>query len=60
MEDWLGEGSILTDDFLRELMNVGEVDILIGVPTYNDARPWAKWSRPFAPACSSIFLVTAP
>jgi hypothetical protein len=34
----LAEGSILTDDFLRELMNVGEVDILIGVPTFNDAK----------------------
>jgi hypothetical protein len=34
----LAEESILTDDFLRELMNVGEVDILVGVPTYNDAR----------------------
>jgi glucosylglycerate synthase len=33
----LAEESILTDDFLRELINVGEVDILIGVPTYNDA-----------------------
>jgi glucosylglycerate synthase len=33
----LAEESILTDDFLRELMNVGEVDILVGVPTYNDA-----------------------
>jgi hypothetical protein len=33
----LAEESILTDDFLRELMNVGEVDILIGVPTLNDA-----------------------
>lgn len=32
------EESILSDDFLRELMNVGEVDILIGVPTFNDAR----------------------
>lgn len=32
------EESILTDDFLRELMNVGEVDILVGVPTYNDAK----------------------
>jgi hypothetical protein len=32
----LAEESILTDDFLRELINVGEVDILIGVPTYND------------------------
>ncbi len=33
----MAEGSILSDDFLRELMNVGEVDILIGVPTYNSA-----------------------
>ena len=33
----MAEESILTDDFLRELINVGEVDILIGVPTYNDA-----------------------
>lgn len=31
------EESILSDDFIRELMNVGEVDILVGVPTYNDA-----------------------
>lgn len=34
----MAEESILTDDFLRELINVGEVDILIGVPTYNDAE----------------------
>jgi glucosylglycerate synthase len=33
----LADESILTDDFLRELMNVGEVDILVGVPTYNAA-----------------------
>ena len=32
------EASVLTDDFLRELMNVGQVDILVGVPTHNDAR----------------------
>jgi hypothetical protein len=38
MEGWLAEESILTDDFLRELINVGEVDILVGVPTYNDAK----------------------
>jgi glucosylglycerate synthase len=30
--------SILSDDFVRELMNVGDVDIVVGVPTYNDAR----------------------
>jgi hypothetical protein len=34
----LAEESILTDDFLRELMNVGEVDMLIGVPTFNDGK----------------------
>lgn len=32
------EETFLTDDFVRELMNVGEVDILIGVPTHNNAR----------------------
>ena len=34
----MAEESILSDDFLRELMNVGEVDILVGLPTYNDAQ----------------------
>jgi glucosylglycerate synthase len=34
----LAEESILTDDFLRELMNVGEVDMLIGIPTFNDGK----------------------
>jgi len=33
----LPEESILSDDFVRELMNVGDVDIVVGVPTYNDA-----------------------
>ena len=32
------EETILTDDFLRELINVGEVDILIGMATFNDAK----------------------
>jgi len=34
----MADESILSDDFIRQLMNVGEVDILIGVPTHNDAR----------------------
>jgi len=34
----LAEESVLTDDFLRQLINVGEVDILVGLPTYNNAR----------------------
>jgi len=34
----LGEDSFLSDDFLRQLIDVGEVDILIGVPTHNNAE----------------------
>jgi hypothetical protein len=34
----LADGSILSDDFIRELINVGEVDLVIGVPTYNNGR----------------------
>jgi len=34
----LAEESVLTDDFLRQLIDVGEVDILVGVPTHNNAK----------------------
>jgi hypothetical protein len=34
----LSEENFLTDDFLRQLMNVGEVDILVGLPTHNNAK----------------------
>src|ERR1700751_2675176 len=30
--------TFLTDDFLRQLLNVGEVDILVGLPTYNNPK----------------------
>ncbi|MCU1304152.1 MAG: putative Glycosyl transferase, family 2 [Candidatus Sulfotelmatobacter sp.] len=30
--------TFLTDNFLRQLINVGEVDILVGLPTYNNAK----------------------
>jgi glucosylglycerate synthase len=33
----LPEETLLSDEFLRELINVGEVDILIGLPTHNNA-----------------------
>jgi hypothetical protein len=33
----LAEESVFTDEFLRQLINVGEADILVGVPTYNNA-----------------------
>src|SRR5208283_856348 len=34
----LAEDSFLTDDLLRQLINVGEVDILVGLPTHNNAK----------------------
>ena len=34
----LADESFLTDDFLRQLINVGEVDILVGVPTHNNSK----------------------
>jgi len=34
----LAEESFLTDEFLRQLINVGEVDILVGLPTHNNAK----------------------
>jgi hypothetical protein len=33
----LAEEMLLTDDFLRQLINVGEVDILVGLRTHNNA-----------------------
>jgi glucosylglycerate synthase len=34
----LEDESFLSDDFLRQLINVGEVDILVGLPTHNNAK----------------------
>ena len=34
----MAEEALLTDDFLRQLINVGEVDILVGLPTHNNAK----------------------
>lgn len=34
----MAEDNFLSDDFLRQLINVGEVDILVGLPTYNNAK----------------------
>src|SRR6266852_2095888 len=31
------EDSFLADDFLRQLMGVGEVDLLVGIPSHNNA-----------------------
>lgn len=37
-ETKLAEESVLTDDFLRQLISVGEIDILVGLPTHNNAK----------------------
>jgi hypothetical protein len=34
----LEDESFLSDEFLRQLINVGEVDILVGLPTHNNAK----------------------
>lgn len=34
----MAEEVLLTDDFLRQLINVGEVDIVVGLSTHNHAR----------------------
>jgi glucosylglycerate synthase len=34
----LEDETFLTDEFLRQLINVGEVDILVGLPTHNNAK----------------------
>jgi hypothetical protein len=34
----LAEETLLTDDFLRQLIQVGEVDIVVGLPTHNNAK----------------------
>jgi len=34
----VADESVLTDEFLRQLINVGEVDILVGLPTHNNAK----------------------
>ena len=33
----MADDGLLSDDLLRELIAVGEVDILVGVTTYNNA-----------------------
>lgn len=34
----MAEESFLTDDLLRQLINIGEVDILVGLPTHNNVK----------------------
>ncbi|MFZ0037534.1 MAG: hypothetical protein WAK91_08940 [Candidatus Acidiferrales bacterium] len=34
----MAEELLLTDEFLHQLMSVGEVDLLVGIPSHNDAQ----------------------
>jgi glycosyltransferase involved in cell wall biosynthesis len=38
MERGLSEETLLSDDFIRQLVSVGEVDLLVGIPSRNDCR----------------------
>jgi len=38
VETSLAEETFLDDDFLRQLMSVGEVDLLVGIPSHNNAK----------------------
>jgi glucosylglycerate synthase len=38
LEVGLAEETLLSDDFLRQLINVGEVDIVVGLSTHNNAK----------------------
>ena len=38
MEISLVEETFLDDNFLRQLMSVGEVDLLVGIPSHNNAK----------------------
>ncbi|MGE5321868.1 MAG: hypothetical protein ACM3SW_03355 [Actinomycetota bacterium] len=41
----MSEQSILSDDLLRQLISVGEVDILVGLPTHNHAKTAGETAR---------------
>jgi hypothetical protein len=38
LETLLVEETFLDDNFLRQLMSVGEVDLLVGIPSHNNAK----------------------
>lgn len=38
MERGLSEDILLSDDFIRQLVSVGEVDLLVGIPSHNNCR----------------------
>jgi glucosylglycerate synthase len=45
MERGLSEETLLSDDFIRQLVSVGEVDLLVGIPSRNNCRTIGKVVR---------------
>lgn len=45
LERGLSEESLLSDEFIRQLVSVGEVDLLVGIPSHNDCRTIGKVVR---------------
>jgi glucosylglycerate synthase len=45
MERGLSEETLLSDDFIRQLVSVGEVDVLVGIASRNDCRTIGKVVR---------------
>lgn len=52
----LAEDLFLDDDFLRQLMSVGEVDLLVGIPSYNNAETIGQTVRTIEESVQQSFL----
>jgi glucosylglycerate synthase len=52
----LAEDTFLDDDFLRQLMSVGEVDLLVGIPSYNNAATIGQTVRTIEDSFQQSFL----
>lgn len=52
----MAEDLSLDDDFLRQLMSVGEVDLLVGIPSYNNARTIAQTVRTIEESFQQSFI----
>jgi glucosylglycerate synthase len=52
----LAEDTFLDDEFLRQLMSVGEVDLLVGIPSYNNAATIGQAVRTVEQSFQQSFL----
>jgi len=52
----LADESILSDDLLRQLISVGEVDVVVGLPTHNNAKTAAHVAQMIRTGLLHYFL----